>query len=488
MRNLTREALKNLSLELENIHEVRKNNPEARAMWTLQLAVEFATSARFVIATDPNGKTCRIVRFKEHAINLDGDKDTCHGLTKSVSCETTTDYTAKTGEMVYVQYNTDTPDEGYKNTTIRKVFVPGITQKYNPNSYNVTTNSTDEAIKVHQLVAGKSSDPSYRAHRLVALAASWAGATQGCSDLKNNSYYWKLIMEDLVNLSIVEMKKANLTQGLSYITALQILMCQIAVEHICDRDTQGGAQAYNVCTQIMLNDGVYNQEEMQELSRIARTLVPKLFHVSRMGVLCYDVNHMNFGRDYNYPSNLEFVTKGDNITHRDLMNKLMSIPTYSHLFNGGVCRYSLTAEVVNQFCGTFSQLPGSIVASPHWLQDLLLDDRTTDTVYNYSAWNNTNIFVKQADGSYRKITVKEHEALEKLSSQDRATLFDRTINGAVRLQIISTLTDERDRRALMYCGNPKVITNTPPAGAQLRDALLIDECVTFAQALYGFAV
>ena len=487
MQNLSRNALRNLSLALENVRPVQPNNLEARAMWTLQLAVEFATSARFVIATDPNGKTCRIVRIHNHVINLDGDKDTCHGTTEIVSCETTTDYTTKTG-MIYVKNKPVETNSGYKNTPVRKVFVPGITSEYLDGTYKIENYGKTVADTLYKAMSNDG-DIVYGVHRLVALAASWAGATRKCCrDMIRNSYYWKFVMEDLVNLSIVEMKKAKLTYGLSYITAMQILMCQIAIEHICDRSTQGGAQAYNTCIQIMLNDGVYDKAEMKELSRIAQTLVPMLFHIPGMGVLNYHVNHMDSSTDGNYPSNLEFVTPYDNGIHGKLMEKLRNSIAYNHLFNGWVCRYSLTAEIIAQFCGYFSQLPGSIVASPHWLQDLLMKDKTTDTIYNYSAWNNTNIFVKLVDGSYRKITVKEHEALMKLSSQDRATLFDRTINGAVRLQIINTLTDERDRNALMYCGNPKVITNTPPAGAQLRDALLIDECVTFAQALYGFAV
>ena len=487
MRNLTRDALKDLSLELEKIHTIPNKSHAATAMQTLQLAVEFATSARFVIATDPNGKTCRLVRISDHTINLDGDKDTCYGQINSSKIGQRTDYKTAT-EVLHVLHTSVTTDRGYKNTSVRKVFVPGITKEFDSKSYNVQTRGTSVADTLHVLTVGNNDIP-YGVHRLVALAATWAGATRKCCrDMNRNSYYWMFRLEDLVKLSIGEMLKANLTQGLSYITALQILMCQIAIEYICDRGTQEGAQAYNNCIQIMLNDGVYDQAEMQELSRIAKGVLPKLFNNPGTGILYYEVNHMNFGRDDNYPSNLEFVTQDDNRNHRDLMNKLLFSSAYQHLFNGEVCRYSLPAEVVNQFCGTFSQLPGSILSSPHWLQHLLLDGRTTDTIYNYSNWNNTNIFVKQADGSYRKITVKEHEALEKLSSQDRATLFDRTINGAVRLQIINTLTDERDRNVLMYCGNPKVITNTPPAGAQLRDALLIDECVTFAQALYGFAV
>ena len=487
MRNLSRAALKNLSLELENVRPVQPNNLEASAMWTLQLAVEFATSAGFVIATDPNGKTCRIVRQRDHVINLDGDKDTCYGKTEIVSCETTIDYTTQTGDMVYVKNKPIETDRGYKNTPVRKVFVPGITSQYFNGSYEIENNSKTVADSLY-LAKSNGGDITTGVHRLVALAASWAGATQGCRDMKHNSYYWKFVLEDLVNLSLGEMINANLTQGLSYITAMQILMCQIAIEHICDRSTQGGAQAYNICTQIMLNDSVYDQAEMQELSRIAQTLVPMLFHIPGMGVLNYHVNHMDSSTDGNYPSNLEFVTPYDNGIHGKLMEKLRNSTTYNHMFNGWVCRYSLTAEIIAQFCGYFSQLPGSIIASPHWLQDQLMKDRITAAIYNYSNWNNTNIFVKQADGSYRKITVKEHEALEKLSSQDRATLFARQTPGAVRLQIINTLTDERDRNALMYCGNPKVITTTPPAGAQVHDALLIDECVTFAQALYGFAV
>lgn len=485
MRNLTREALKNLSLELEKIHTIPNKSHMATAMQTLQLAVEFATSAKFVIATDPNGKTCRLVRISNHAINLDGDKDTCYGQLNSSKVGQRTDYKTGSG-VLHVLHTSVTTDRGYKNTSVRKVFVPGITKEYNSKSYNVQTRGTSVADTLHVLTTGNHDTP-YGVHRLVALAASWAGATRKCCRDMNSSY-WKFIMEDLAKLSLGEMQKVNLTQGLSYITALQVLMCQIAIEYLCDRGTQEGAQAYSNCVQIMLNDGVYDQAELNDLSRIAQGIIPLLFNNPGTGILYYEVNHMNFGRDDNYPSNLEFVTQNDNRNHRDLMNKLLFSSAYNHLFNGEVCRYSMPAEVVNQFCGYFSQLPGSILASPHWLQHMLLSDKYTETVYDYSDWDNTNIFVKQSDGSYRKITVVEHEALEKLSSQDRINYFRARGNANVRLQIINTLTEERDRNVLMYCGNPKVITTTPPAGAQVRDALLIDECVTFAQALYGFAV
>lgn len=478
MRNLSKEAMMNLKTTIKNGNcNATGNTDRAEILGLVKFAVDFKVNARFMLVQDKHGDAYRFVRIHDKIVNLDGTDN------KVVGTVTAGDQFTDGSDSINVTFKRWKMNNDYKTICDTRLYVPCMTDGSSYTFEEAGSRTENNNITILCVHGGNA---TVKVHRFIEVAATWAAATQqGCQDL--DAMPWKLLLNKFYDKSLGEIKKAGLLGSMSEMSALQLLMCVMSVAFWIDESTNTGTKAMAKCKDVFLNDGAVTKAEWDLLFTIAKDLNRMVFPYG--GALCYEVNHKDLNKSNNDPHNLELVTGYSNKEHEKFLRNLRGLSDYVGLFDqDDTCRYGFPAEAPNQFCGWFSQLPGVITTSPHWLYWMLRNGDKTIEAYSYSNWNNTNIFVKLADGSYRKITVKEHEALMQLSSQDRTTYCRARGNANARLQIINSLTDERDRNALMYCGNPKVITTTPPAGAQLRDALLIDECVTFAQALYGFAV